>query len=181
VLVKHALPVLDGTLPARAWKLGEEGVAQARHLSTELEGFTPLRLVSSPEPKARATAEIVATDLGVEVKVVGGLREIDRPVLPIMSAAEHIAYNRPLFERRDEPVVGDESAAQARRRFERAVRSELEVTTAPTVVAITHGTVIALFVAAWNEVDAFALWHNLDCAGHVVLEVPSMEIIQPVA
>lgn len=173
VLVKHALPILDPAMPAREWRLGTQAKLDAKRLARRLRSFIPLRLVASPEPKAMATGEIVAAELGVQISAVEGLREIDRPVLRLMSKAEHERVNKAIFADVDRPALGTESARAALRRFSDAIRSELQPTAAPTLVAVTHGTVISLFVAAHNDTDAFALWKKLTCGSFVVLDAPS--------
>jgi broad specificity phosphatase PhoE len=172
VLVKHAQPVLDPTRPPCEWRLGEDGEAQARRLALRLRRFLPFHLVSSPEPKARRTMEIVAADLHVETKkTVEGLRELDRAALPIMSVEDHRSLNARVFAELDMPVVGAESARTARDRFAAAVRAEVAAHPRENAVIIAHGTVISLLVAAANDrVDAFELWTRLRCPSLVVLD-----------
>lgn len=63
VLVTHALPALDGAKPPREWILADEGENQARRLASALRRFLPFRVLSSPEPKALRTAELLALEL----------------------------------------------------------------------------------------------------------------------
>lgn len=178
VLVKHALPVLDPARPAREWQLGAEGEARARSLALALQRFAPFRLVSSTEPKAMRTAEIVADAFGVELTGVDGLQEIDRPVLPIMPRDEHERFNARLFEQFDAPVIGAESARTALERFSAALGDVVASDPTSKVVVVTHGTVIALFAAAHNPLDAFHLWQRLDCSMFVVLALPSFQLLE---
>lgn len=181
ILAKHALSVLDPETPARDWNLSPEGEAGAARLGAALERFVPCRLISSPEPKARRTSVIVAGALNVVPGAVDGLREIDRPILPIMSPGEHERYNRRLFAEFDRRVLGRESGREARDRFAGALQAEAKVTEAENLVAISHGTVIALFVSGYNrKVDAFDLWKRLTCCSFVVLENPSMALLDVV-
>lgn len=176
VLVKHAQPVLDGSRPAREWRLSPEGEEQARRLARELRRFAPFRLASSPEPKAARTAEIVATELGVSLALVDGLRELDRPALPIMSAEEHERLNARLFADFDAPVIGSESARDALDRFSRAVADLAAQDPASNLVAVAHGTVIALLVGARGGMDARLVWKRLQCPSFVVLDTPSLAL-----
>ena len=170
VLVKHAQPVLDAGKPAREWTLGEAGLAQAERLGSALATFAPFRLASSPEPKARATCAIVSRAHGVPFATVDDLREIDRPVLPILSRDEHERLNERLFIDADRPVLGAESARHARERFGRAVRELVDRSDVESLVVVTHGTVISLFVAQHSPVNAFDLWRRLQCGSYVVLD-----------
>ena len=180
VLVKHAQPVLDGSRPARDWELGAEGEQQAVRLAGALERFAPFRLVSSPEPKAARTAALVAGQLGIVMDTIGDLRELDRPVLPILPAAEHQRLNARVFAARDEAVLGAESASAALARFTAAIRTEMVRASGQNLVAMSHGTVISLLVGACNPVDAFEVWQRLQCPSFVVLDGPSLALIDVV-
>ena len=180
VLVKHAFPVLDPSRPPLEWRLGPEGEAQAGRLAAALERFAPFRLIASTEPKAVRTAEIVAGIHGLPMATVVGLREIDRPRLPIMSRQAHAELNRGLFTRFESPVVGNESAREARDRFTAAVAEQLRAGSAENLVVVAHGTVIALLVAAYNPVDAFDLWTRLQCPSFVVLDRGTLALVETV-
>jgi broad specificity phosphatase PhoE len=171
VIVKHAQPVLDASRPPREWQLGREGEEQARRLAERLRPFLPFRLVCSSEPKAVQTAAILSTELGVEAATVDDLKEIDRPALPILPVEEHRALNAGLFEAFETAVIGAESARDALDRFAAAIRRLTRAHPTESIVVVSHGTVMALFVAAANpEVKAYDLWERLQCASHVVLD-----------
>lgn len=178
VLVKHALPVLDPSRPAREWRLGEEGRSQSRLLAERLRQFSPIRLIASPEPKAQETAQIVAEQLDTPLEIVDGLQELDRRALPIMSRREHERVNEPIFEDFDRPILGSESARVALDRFSAALHSELEVAPEQSLVVVTHGTVIALFTGAHNDTSEFELWKRLRCPAMVVLERQSFAVVE---
>jgi broad specificity phosphatase PhoE len=170
VLVKHALPELRAGVAPRHWTLGTRGEAGARRLATVLRQFGAFRLEHSPEPKASRTAELIAIELGLERHERPGLEEIDRPASPILSRAEHTAHNARLFAAPSLAVVGNESAERALARFELALAAAVSDTAAHEhLVVITHGTVIALLVAAHNAVDGSTLWQRLECPSFVTL------------
>jgi broad specificity phosphatase PhoE len=170
VLVKHALPELRAGVAPRHWTLGTRGEAGARRLATVLRQFGAFRLEHSPEPKASRTAELIAAELGLERHERPGLEEIDRPASPILSRAEHAAHNAQLFATPSLAVVGNESADRALARFELALAAAISDTPAHEhLVVITHGTVIALLVAAHNAADASTLWQRLQCPSFVTL------------
>jgi broad specificity phosphatase PhoE len=174
VLVKHAQPVLDSAVPARFWRLGPEGEEQSHRLAETLEQFLPLALVCSSEPKASRTAEIVAAHLGVRMRTIDGLEELDRPSLPLMSAEEHERFNASIFLERSRAVLGTESADQALARFSAAMATAIDETPHDhNLVVIAHGTVISLFVSKYKVVDSFELWKTLRCASFVELALPS--------
>jgi broad specificity phosphatase PhoE len=170
VLVKHALPELRAGVAPRHWTLGTRGEAGARRLASVLRQFGAFRLEHSPEPKASRTAELVAAELGLERHERRGLEEIDRPASAILSRAEHTAYNARLFVEPSRAVVGNESADRALARFQAALGAAVSDTPAHEhLVVITHGTVIALFVAAHNAIDGSTLWQRLECPSFVTL------------
>jgi broad specificity phosphatase PhoE len=173
VLVKHAQPILEAGVPPREWRLGPEGEQQSQQLARRLRPYLPLRLVASPEPKAFMTGKLVAAELGLEVVPVAGLDEFDRPALPLMPKAEHERTNAAIFEDPHARVLGVECGHDALQRFSSALDAELAHTQVSTLVAITHGTVMSLFVAAHNDIDGFGLWKQLVCPSFVVLDVPS--------
>jgi 2,3-bisphosphoglycerate-dependent phosphoglycerate mutase len=178
VLIKHGSPVLDPDVPAREWLLSSRGEAESALLADALRVYLPCRLVSSTEVKAQRTAEILARAFATGTSSVADLREIDRPAMPVMTREAHRQVNAGIFCQPDRAVVGTESAAAALRRFSAGVRHQLELTAQENLVVVTHGTVISLFVAEHNPVDAFAFWSELECASFVVLNVPSFRILQ---
>src|SRR5262245_20732077 len=91
VLVKHAVPIRDALRPPREWPLAPDGERQSKQLAAALKRFSPRRLVTSPEPKARRMAEIVAAEFGLAVVIVAGLRG-DRP--PCSATPLHVRARR---------------------------------------------------------------------------------------
>ena len=172
VLVKHAQPVMDPSVPPREWQLGPEGEAQSRELADRLRRFLPFTLVSSSEPKATRTAAIVGEALSVAASVADGLQEYDRPAMAIVPRDEHERVNARVFESRRRAVLGRESADAALDRFAAAIeRSALASPPNHNLVVIAHGTVIALFVERETGRSAFELWKALRCAEFIPLEV----------
>jgi broad specificity phosphatase PhoE len=161
VLIKHAMPIPEATKAAKDWNLGDKGKTRAKLLAERLRLYLPFSLYSSKEPKAKESAEVISSELGINFITVEGLEEIDRPVLPWLSQIEHRDFNKRLFETPDRPVVGKESANQALERFCQAIHGNIEkALIIGNVVIVTHGTVISLFVEEHNQVDAFELWKS---------------------
>jgi 2,3-bisphosphoglycerate-dependent phosphoglycerate mutase len=156
LLIRHSVPEIDPARPAEDWQLSEEGRARCGPLAVELGAFEPRRLLSSPESKALETAELIAPALGLEVEVEADLREHERRSLPFLPRAEFVDRMSAFFARPDEIVVGEESAGAARARFAAVVDS----ISRPAAV-VTHGTVIALFVAGSDPDGGFGFWQTL--------------------
>jgi broad specificity phosphatase PhoE len=157
LLVRHSEPQLDPAVPSEEWRLSEEGRRRCGPLAERLAELEPRALLSSTEPKARETAELVAPALGLDVQLSDGVRETARRTVGWLERAEIDRAIRELFDRPDEVVFGEESAAAALARFEHAVAGLPE----PAVV-VTHGTVLSLYVAARTERDPYELWRGLE-------------------
>ena len=106
VFVRHALPCIDPSLPARAWRLSEEGRQRSRILAGRLSKFQPAAVYSSVEPKAVETAEIVAAECRQPVVIVPDLHEHDRRNVGFLDDQAFEAAIRRLFRSPDERVVG---------------------------------------------------------------------------
>jgi len=178
ILAKHAMPELVAAMPPRDWRLGPDGEAQARALALRLREHSPVALVSSEEPKAQRTAELVGAELGVPFSTRAGLEEFDRPALPLLTSNEHARLNAPIFTQPTRRVLGRESGAEAARRFEAALAALLETErSSETLGIISHGTVIALLIAAHNRLDGFELWKELSCTAFVVVTYPGFGLV----
>ena len=157
LLVRHSLPEVDPALPAEEWPLSEEGRRRCGPLAGRLRAYGPTAIVSSTEPKSRETADVVGAELGLEVRESAALRETARRTVPWLEAEEFRQAVRALFDRPDDVVFGEESAAEALARFSAAV----DRLPGETVV-VSHGTVISLYAAARTGRDAFAIWSGLE-------------------
>jgi broad specificity phosphatase PhoE len=75
-----------------------------------------------------------------------------------------------------ERIFGEESADEAHARFTAALDDVLAAHPWETVAVVTHGTVLALWVARRAQRDAFALWSSLAMPAFVVLTRPDFAI-----
>jgi broad specificity phosphatase PhoE len=164
LLVRHSLPAVDPARPAEEWRLSEEGRRRCGPLAARVAAHRPTAIVSSTEPKARETAELLGADLGLEMRESTALRETARRTVPWLKHEELRRAIRTLFERPDEVVFGEESALDALGRFSAAVDGLAEAT-----VVVSHGTVISLYAAACTGRDAFELWSALELPDLVVV------------
>jgi broad specificity phosphatase PhoE len=170
VLVRHSIPEVVESAPARDWRLSEEGRARAQRLAQRLMEYRPECLVSSVEPKARETAEIIAAGLGLELCIVEGLHEHDRSGSTYLSTDCFQSAVREFFEKPDELVFGNETAGQALMRFDQAVRSVLSDHENKTIVIVAHGTVMSLYAARLLGISGFLFWKELGLPSLVVID-----------
>jgi len=178
VLVKHSLPEMQIQTESRFWKLSEEGRKRCAPLADKLRRFDLARIVSSNEPKAVETAELVASQLTRTHLVRPDLQENDRTGLGFVSQEAYQETFRRFFAEPDRVVVGAETAEEARARFTAAVEGVLEEFPDETLAIVTHGTVISLLVSEPTPEDRFRLWRRLGLPSYVVVSRPTLEIVE---
>jgi 2,3-bisphosphoglycerate-dependent phosphoglycerate mutase len=178
ILVRHSLPAIDPAIPAPDWRLSDEGRRRAELLAQRLTGHGPGRTVSSPEPKALETARIIHAQQADPVTIVPDLREQERrrgPHLTPQAFQEAVIAS---LRHPDEVRFGEESAGAARQRFTAAIADQLAATPPEqTLTVVTHGTVLALYVAAVTGVDAVDLWRRLGLPSYVTLTRPDLTLV----
>lgn len=181
VLVKHLRPEIEPSVPSDRWRLGVEGRRRCRSPADRLAAEKPTAIVASGEPKAIETAALLAARLRCSVRTAPGLHEHDREGVEFLGEAAFDAAVAEFFRRPRALVLGRETADGARNRFLAAVDRVLagEPTGAPVIV--THGTVIALFVAAHNDIDPSAFWRGRGLPSFVVLARPGFGLLTTVA
>src|SRR5262245_8453493 len=159
ILIKHTPPEVDPAVSSEQWHLGEKGRKLCEPLAERLKQFLIGAIVTSAEPKAVETGEELARRLGVATRTHTGLEEHDRRNVPHRRSGEFISMMELLFRRPGELVLGDETAQEALERFEVAVQNVLWAASGKTLAIVTHGTVMALFLARHNrERKGFDLW-----------------------
>jgi broad specificity phosphatase PhoE len=177
ILVKHSLPEVAEDRPAREWKLSNDGRTRAERLAEQLRTFKPEVTVSSEEPKAKETAEIVGRLLQLEVHVVPHLGEHDRSNVSYLSQEQFQVSVREFFQRPDKLVFGKETADQAHARFYQAVHAILNEHRNKTIVMVSHGTVISLFVSRLTGSSNFELWSMLGLPSFIAMDLHSNTLV----
>ena len=175
ILVRHSLPVLRRDVPAADWHLSPEGVLRAREFARRLLRTDAACVFTSTEPKAIETAQAIAGELNVPVEQAPGLHEHERPEAQLLSRESFEQRISDLFARPDELVFGAETAAQARKRFTMAVM-RLVARGPGDVIVVTHGTVMALFVAEVTGIEPFAFWKRQQMPCATRLKLPELQI-----
>ena len=135
-------------------------------------------MLSSFEPKARETAGLVADLLGIPADVAQGLHEHERKTVPYVGEREFKAAVGEMFARPGELVYGEETADQARERFDTAIRAALAEYPEGNFAVAAHGTVISLFVSAVAGVDGLALWESIGLPSYIVLSRPELQLLE---
>jgi broad specificity phosphatase PhoE len=177
ILVKHSLPKIRENVPAREWRLSEEGRVRAERLAEELRRFQPDAIISSNEPKAKETAEIISRLHHLKFHIAEDLHEHDRSNVSHLSQEQFRTSVREFFQKPDELVFGKETADQAHARFYRAVHSVLNEHENKTIVVVSHGTVISLFVSRLTGSSDFDLWNMLGLPSFIAMDLHSNTLI----
>ncbi|HYJ66034.1 MAG TPA: histidine phosphatase family protein [Nocardioidaceae bacterium] len=172
-LVRHGRPAVQPAVAPRRWALARdaaEGLARLRG-----SGLLPSAAtwISSPEPKALATAAAL-TDR--TVITVDDLREAERPATWFDEPEEFVAAVRRSFEVPDESAVpGWETASGTRSRVAAIVRELLADAEPPDeLVLVGHGTAWTLLVAELTgrtpDLDA---WERMAMPDLAILDIPA--------
>jgi broad specificity phosphatase PhoE len=178
ILIKHAPPQVEAGVSSHEWKLSAAGREKAAALAERLRPHAPSIVFTSDEPKAMETAEIVAAALKVQHEVAPDLHEHDRSNVPQMQTREFISSMALFFKKPDELVLGLETAEQAQRRVTVAIDRILTQHEDGDIAIVTHGTVLALYLAPMLEGDAFDLWRRMGLPSYVVLDQGSLDVIE---
>ena len=173
IFVRHSLVDRIQDVPAREWNLSDVGRQRARKLVDKLIEYRPEVVISSDELKAQQTAEILGEGLGLKYSVMKDLHEHDRRQVPFLDNGEFQSLVQEFFVKPDTLVFGNETANQALVRFRGAIHLALESSDAKTVLIVSHGTVISLFVSWLTGQSSYAFWKGLGLPSFVVLDLQS--------
>jgi broad specificity phosphatase PhoE len=181
ILIRHSLPVISSEQPASQWQLSEEGRRRCERLAELLAPHRPGAIVTSTEPKAIETGQIVGKQLGIPVQAAPDLHEHERPSTDLDTVERFQAKVARLLQHPGESVFGAETGDEARKRFTVAVDDVMRQHPDGNVSIVSHGTVISLFVARVAGIEPLPLWRKLDLPAFVVLSYPSLALLGVVA
>ncbi|ODT88406.1 histidine phosphatase family protein [Phenylobacterium sp. SCN 70-31] len=166
ILVRHGRPLIDPDRPSTTWPLCPEGREAVEALAEKIAAYRPVAVATSPEPKARETAEIIAGRLGLPVGLDPGLHEHKRQSLSFGTEEAFREKIARIFEAPGQPVGGIETADAACERLSAALAQHRS----RPLVAVTHGTVLSVYVARLLGLDAHDLWRSLHLPDAFVLD-----------
>lgn len=182
ILVRHSVVKQQRDESSHTWELTAEGRTRCITLAQQIQIYQPQVIVTSAEPKAIQTGQVVAQQLHLPVETEPDLGEHRRATAPYFdSEAEFKAHIRKLLTQPDKLVFGEETGTQACTRFCSAIETILKRHVGKNIAAVTHGTVMALFVAQVTGIDPVSFWESLAMPAYVVLELPQYRIIKTVS
>lgn len=162
ILVKHGMPRLEPGVPPSGWDLAQEGREQAQRLATRLAAFSPLAIVSSLEPKAAQTADIIASELGLVAGRDACFGEQFNDAGPFTDQDTFQAAVARMFAEPSCLVMGEETADEAHCRFSAAIERQLLAHPGGPLVAVSHGRVISLWIGRRYGIDPLPFWRGLN-------------------
>jgi broad specificity phosphatase PhoE len=171
ILVRHSQPEIVPDLPASQWRLSQVGRQRCKRLAEKLAVYAPDVIVTSLEPKAVETGQIVARLLDRPFETAADLHEHDR---------RNVGFLVDLFEQPGRLVLGSETADAAHARFADAVASVIAKHPGCNVAVVAHGTVMTLLVARVAGLEAAPFWKRLGLPAFVVLSLPEYTLLEVV-
>ncbi|MET7769237.1 histidine phosphatase family protein [Nocardia sp. NPDC005366] len=145
ILVRHAQPlrITNADGPADP-ELSEIGWEQARRVPAALSRHRITRVLSSPQRRARETAEPTAAKLGMNVEIIDDLAEYDRDLPAYIPIEDAKLEFQAVYERIKAGFLPEQIDGPAFVTRVRDAVTEIAASTDPadTVVAFAHGGVI---------------------------------------
>jgi len=178
VLVKHSIPEIISTVPAKGWRLSQSGQMRCITLAEKLAPFLPDVIISSTEPKAIETAQIIAKKFNKPFSAVSGLQEHDRTNVGLLEKEQFESKVKEFFDKPESLVFGRETASQSLARFSKALSSIETEYPDKNIMVVAHGTVISLFVNKFNSIEAFSFWRKLELPSFAVLSLPNHKLVK---
>ena len=183
IVVRHAQPIVDPERSPIEWDLAPEGVAAARLLAASIPPTRDVLVIASPEPKAMATAQEIATLRNVPVVTDVRLREQGVEEIPFLEERAFRSAVMRHFQQPEEPIFGGESAEQAASRFAGAVAHAIAQARGERVpILVSHGRILSSWLTRVGQPlrPAEEIWLSLRMpdAFLVDLEVGAVERIE---
>jgi len=178
ILIKHSLPEIIPGVSASKWKLSETGRLRCNALAQKIAPYSPDIVISSVEPKAIETAQIVAEYIAKPFHTFEGLHEHDRTGVDYVGQEQFESSVNAFFKFPGKLVLGNETALQAYERFSKAITALENAHQNKSLAVVAHGTVITLFVAQAVGLEPFSFWTKLGLPSFVVLSLPQLELVK---
>ncbi len=151
VLVRHAESHVTPALPSKQWELTAAGCEAAEAMALAIQRFFPIEIVTSEEMKARQTGEILARNLGIEIRTDSRLNEVQRPWTSGDFRGDVLSYLGGDALEEWEPIDDVRS------------RMASALTSLPRghIAFVSHGTAMTVFLASMGLVEAASFWSDL--------------------
>jgi broad specificity phosphatase PhoE len=165
ILVRHARPQIAPDASPPRWGLSAEGRAAAAAMAGRLPRFAAV--VASTEPKAVETAQILAAPHELHVSSDARFDEHRREAWPFEpDPAAVTARVRRALAAPDASIDGAETIDAAAQRLAEGIAAHA----ARPLLAVSHGTVIAAWLAPRLALDPVELWTGIGMPEAFVLD-----------
>lgn len=179
ILIRHSISHQQPDVSVHEWSLSDEGRQLCEALAAQLEPYHVNFVYSSCEPKAAQTAAALVTVLnGFDNQIIDGLEETHRATSPYYkSGGDFRAAVIAAMHRPDEVVFGEEAFGAARLRLDQTLHAVMEKHSHETVAAVSHGTVMALWLAPLLNRPVEEVWLAMGMPAYAVIEWPEKRIV----
>lgn len=176
ILVRHAMPQVVPGVSSTLWQLGEPALEDCALLAHALPGTLAPVVLTSPQPKVRQTAGVLALRRGLDVIDDALLREVEQGagwVDDYRSLAARYLERGPAGEATDW-----EPPERVTTRFAAAVGAAIEHNAGSPgdVVVVTHGLAMSLWLASRARIDLVPFWKALTFPDAWHLEMETGEL-----
>jgi len=179
VLVRHAPTVPAPGVNSVRWELDASATRLTASLAAQVAASYPVDLVvCSHEPKAVGTGRTLAAGLGVRAVTAPDLEEHHRKSTALMDEAQWQRTVRRFFGSPHVLLFGQETGAEARRRFEKGLRAVQVAHGGKRLAVVSHATVLTLLLAGPNGLAPYDLWLSLRMPEAVVVDPRSLRILE---
>jgi broad specificity phosphatase PhoE len=164
VLIRHAAPVDEANTVVYGrldFELSAEGHLQAGAIAELLGGIPFAAVYSSPRLRALATAAPLATGLGLDLRVVDDLRELDFGEIEGLDREDAVRLHPELAAWTTTPGLafpGGESVALVRIRAVAAARTLVDRHPGETIAVVSHAIPIRAIVADALDIPTAGLF-----------------------
>jgi len=160
LFLRHFETHVDKTTPVSQWELTEAGEA-AMHELLDSDIITDLdRVYTSPEQKARRTAQAVAKEVDAPLEKVEALHEVDRSGEGFIE--DHDEYVRMVGQYLQNPTVPFDW--EDRTQVEARIKTFLETVDASDdrVMAVSHGMFLSTLLPPLDDTNPYTFWQHLN-------------------
>lgn len=174
-VVRHAQVKVEPEVASHLWELSEEGRDAAEELARGESWEDVAWIYHSPEPKAEATARVIAEVAGgMELRMHPDLRELEMRT-GYLSAAEFQGRLQQYLVGAEDPDF--EPFEEAAARIERCVREIVEEAAGRSVAIVSHGRILtALYSRLLGRRLTIEEWRSIRMPDVSVIDTETWQV-----
>jgi broad specificity phosphatase PhoE len=178
ILIRHSISKQQPDVNASEWTLTQAGKILCEILAKQLFSFSIKHIYTSEEAKASLTGKIVADALNIPCEKVPNLQETRRDSSVFFDSQDEFrAKVRDAMQNPDELRFGDETFADARKRFSAQVDALIQDNLNETLAIVTHGRVMSIYLGHILKRDPVEIWDALAMPAYAVLSLPEKSLV----